>query len=110
MNLNLLFFDFKNRLKNNEDLKPDDRIKITQDDNKCTLNIENVVMNDSGSYTVLAQNKLGKVTSKCDLLVVYAPKIKSALKDSSVVVKKNISFDDYKNCVLNDIKCENKCD
>jgi hypothetical protein len=54
------------------------------------LSLENVQLKDHGSYSTVAQNKVGKATSKCDLLVVYLPKIKTPLKDASVIVKRNI--------------------
>ena len=78
------------RQKNNEDIQFDTNFIVSQNENKFALSFNKVQVKDSGTYSAIAQNKVGKIITKCDLLVVHEPRIKSALKDTTVIVKRNI--------------------
>lgn len=54
------------------------------------LRISNCQTSDTGAYTAVVQNKVGKATIKCDVLVIYPPKILSELKSTNVVLKKPV--------------------
>ena len=60
-----------NWVKRGEDLvsSKEKGIEIYSDGNKYTLTIDSSKMNDSGVYNIDAQNRVGKVTTKTELIV-----------------------------------------
>lgn len=56
-------------LKNGQEIRDSDKIKITWSLNKATLEIKNVNTSDAGRYTCSAENEAGTAVSTADLVV-----------------------------------------
>lgn len=55
--------------KNGEELKPNDRIQITYDKNRSSVEIKKITVEDAGRYSCTAINEGGKAVSTADLVV-----------------------------------------
>lgn len=66
--------------KNGEELKTSDRINITYDKNRSSVEIKKVTVDDAGRYSCAAVNEGGKAVSTADLVVRSKCKVISFLK------------------------------
>lgn len=58
-------------LKDDVEIRPSEDFKIFYDeDNLCSLVIQDAFIDDAGTYTVIAKNELGTVTSSADLIIL----------------------------------------
>ena len=56
--------------KDGKELKVKDKVEMTIEGEVVTLHLKDTVVKDAGQYKIVAQNKLGKVDSKCELQVL----------------------------------------
>lgn len=71
--------------KNGEDLLPSDRIKITWENNRTSVEIKNSNVNDAGRYSCTAKNEAGTAVSTADLVVRSMLFIKNKMQICSLV-------------------------
>ncbi len=74
----------------NEELTPNENIEFITEPNglKQQLVIKKCTSANKGNYTLNVSNKLGKVVTKCEVTVVYPPRIVKPLNDLEVAQKK----------------------
>ena len=75
-------------LKDNVEIKTNERMKISKDKDISTLLIKKVESSDSGQYKCIACNDAGKETSEALVLVNTRPQVLKKLKDTVISVGK----------------------
>ncbi|PSN48205.1 hypothetical protein C0J52_03613 [Blattella germanica] len=77
---------FSLRLKDGQEIKQSDRIKIKKEKETCTLTIEKAVLEDSGSYSIVAINEISQTSSfwKFD---VHSPPVITKHLEKKIEVK-----------------------
>lgn len=68
-------------LKNNEEVKENERIKIMFEEDIASLVIKNVDVEDEGEYQIVAKNDIGSATETINLLIKAAPRFRKNLID-----------------------------
>lgn len=79
-------------LKNNEEIKENEQIKLMFEDEIAALVIKNVDVEDEGEYTIMAKNDVGSVSETINLLIKAAPRFKKNLTDYEGVTGKDITL------------------
>ena len=63
------YLPFLTRYRDGIEIKPDDRHNFDIRGNYAALYMKDIQPEDDAEYSVTAENKAGKVTSKCELFV-----------------------------------------
>lgn len=79
-------------LKNDEEIKEDERIKIMFEDDIATIVIKNVETDDEGEYKLVAKNDMGSDTETINLLIKAAPRFRKNLIDYEGVTGSEITL------------------
>lgn len=79
-------------LKNDEEIKEDERIKIMFEDDIATIVIKNVETDDEGEYKLVAKNDIGSDTETINLLIKAAPRFRKNLIDYEGVTGSEITL------------------
>ena len=82
-------------LKDDEPVKPDNRIKTYFDSEVCRLTISDTVADDEGEYKCSATNELGSASCSAELLVnevIVMPEFKEKMKHAEVVEGDTVRF------------------
>lgn len=74
----------------NEEITSSDKYEFVSEDDgrKHKLLIKNCTTANKGTYSMAISNKLGKATTKCDVAIVYAPRLVKQLTDIEIAQKK----------------------
>ena len=78
------------RFKQNDEITKDDRRELITENNGQIqkLIVKNSDLIDKGLYTISVSNKGAKLTSKCEVTIIYPPKIIKPLQNIEVIQKK----------------------
>ena len=76
-------------LKNNLEIKQDERIKVEVKQNDYSIVFKNVTLDDSGEYEVKAENSSGFAITKIQIEVCSLPTLTQKLVDAEVIVGDN---------------------
>ncbi len=66
----------------------ENRLEMITEGLNNILMVDNAQASDAGIYNILAQNRIGKVSSKTELVVLIEPKFIRKIKDTQVIEKK----------------------
>lgn len=79
-------------LKNDEQIKEDERIKIMFEDDIAAIVIKNVDVEDEGEYKVVAKNDIGSDTETINLFIKAAPRFTKNLIDHEGVTGNDVTL------------------
>jgi hypothetical protein len=75
-------------IKKGDDVVSGNGIDIYSDGDCYTLSIDSAKLTDAGVFNITAQNRVGKVTCKTELIVQIAPRFIRKIQDTQVVEKR----------------------
>lgn len=80
-------------LKNENEIKIDDKIKIESKQDTHSLTIKNFSQNETGAYLIFAENEIGSAKNKIHLDINFAPVIIKPLSNIETESKENLKIE-----------------